>query len=94
MKNLKPTSQLTEVLFYLLKRNSITFKQIHFDCGILNLSARISDLRNEHLLDIPCKKMETINKFGRNISYGSWSLTNKEKGLKVYNKLVKIKDRG
>jgi len=90
MKKLKqPNSQLTEVLYYLLKRKYINFKQIYFDTGILNLSARLSDLKLEHDLPIKLNKVKTTNKFGRKIEYGTWALLNKEKGLEVYNELIK-----
>ena len=89
MKNLKsPDSQLTEVLFCLLDRKMITFMQMFLDSGIINLTARISDLRKLNL-EIPCTLIKTTNKFGRNITYGSWKLTNKEKGIEIYNELLK-----
>ena len=87
--NLKnPTSQLTEVLYFLLLRNSITFSQIHFDTKMINLSARISDLRKKGLY-IPCMQIHFTNKFKRKISYGSWTLQDKAKGLEIYNKINK-----
>ena len=82
-------TQTTEVLYYLLKRDSITFSQIHFDTGIINLSARLSDLKHHHDLPIEIKYIERKNKFGRAIRFGSWILTDKQKGLITYNELNK-----
>ena len=89
MEKLKtPNSQLTEVLYYLLKRKSISFRQIFFDTGILNLSARLSDLKLYYDLPIKLNKIKTTNKFGRAVVFGNWKLKDKELGLKVYNKLL------
>ncbi len=60
------------------------------DIGILNLSARISDLRLKHNLIIECRKINTKNKFGRDISYGNFFLiTKKSISNKVYNNINK-----
>ncbi len=42
----KPTKQIEEVLYYLIKRHSINRKQMMLDTGILNVTARIANLRN------------------------------------------------
>ena len=90
MKKLKtPNSQLSETLYFLLKRNMINVKQMMFDTGIINLSARLSDLKLEHNLPIELNKVKTTNKFGRKIEFGNWVLTDKEKGLATYNELIK-----
>lgn len=89
----KPGSQLEEVLYYLIKRDSISRKQIMFDCGILNLPARIGDLRHNHCLDIKLTSVKTKNKFGREITYGQYSLRDKEKGIKRYNQIIKTQTR-
>lgn len=83
----KPTTQMNEVLYMLLKRNSINVKQMMFDTGILNLTARISDLRIKHNLNIECETINTTNKFGRSIKYGKCVLTDKETGLKIYKNI-------
>lgn len=91
MKNLKnPTSQITEVLHCLLTKNSITFSSVYKITGIINLTARLSNLRIDCGLDIPCVDVEFTNKFDRKSTYGSWKLTDKEHGLEVYNKLLKV----
>lgn len=82
-----PKNQTAEVLYMLLKEDFITFKFSFEMSGMINLSARISNLRLDHELDIPCLQIKTRNKFGRPIRYGSWKLEDKEKGLEVYNKI-------
>jgi len=82
----KPKTQLSETLYYLLNRDSINRKQMLFDTGILNLTARISDLRGLNL-DINCVKIKTTNKFERKIEYGKWLLADKKKGLQIYNEI-------
>ena len=76
MKLSKPVNQTAEVLYLLLKNKSITRKTAILDTGILNVSARIADLRNKHNINVICTKISTTNKFGRNINYGSWSILN------------------
>lgn len=84
----QPTTQLEEVLFMLLNYKEITYQKAFFNSGIINLTARISDLRNVYFLDVPCKKVETKNKFGRTVHYGSWSLSDKNQAKVIYNKLT------
>jgi hypothetical protein len=82
----KPKNQTAEVLYLLLTNKSISVKSAMNDIGIINLSARISDLRIKNNLIIECIKVNTKNKFGRPILYGTWSLkTNKKNANKVYN---------
>jgi len=83
----KPKTQLQEILYLLLKNDSITFRHAFFETGIINLTARISDLRNL-FIDVRCDKKQTTNKFGRKVFYGSWYLDDKEKAERIYNKLT------
>jgi len=85
----KPKTQVTEVLYMLLTRESINVRQMMFDTGILNLTARISDLRTKYNIDIICQDIKTKNKFERKISYGQWMLSNKEHAKEVYLKIIK-----
>jgi hypothetical protein len=57
--------------------------------GILNLTARIADLRIRHGIDIICDKINTKNKHGRPISYGSWRLNDKKIATSKYKKINK-----
>jgi hypothetical protein len=82
-----PKNQTAEVLYFLLQVDKITFSYIYAMTGILNLSARLSNLRLDYGLEIPCVEVETKNKFGRKISYGTWSLKDKESGRIIYSKI-------
>jgi len=82
-----PRNQTAEVLFELLKNESINRRSILLECGILNVTARIADLRLRHNLQITCYKIHTKNKHNRLITYGSWSLENKKQGKETYLKI-------
>jgi hypothetical protein len=84
-----PTNQTAEVLYELVKYGEITRRSIMSDCGILNLTARIADLRLRHGLSIICTKIQTKNKHNRAITYGCWSLENKKVAKEVYEKINK-----
>lgn len=93
MKIEKPKNQTAEVLYLLINNNCINRQSIMFDTGILNVTARIANLRNIHQIAIDCKRFETTNKFGRMVSYGQWSISKKPNDLKLiekkYNKINK-----
>jgi len=60
-----------------------------FDTGILNIKARISDLRLKYNLDIETEMVKHENKYGRKCVFGQWKLTNKETAYELYLKLQK-----
>lgn len=82
-----PKNQTAEILFCLLNYDYISFRSIFEETGIINLSARISNLRLDYGLQIPCKEVEVKNKFGRKIRYGTWNLQNKDLGRIVYSQI-------
>ena len=86
-----PKNQKAEVLFELLQNDSISRMSIMNETGILNLTARISDLRIRHNLDIRCRKVLVKNKHGRPVSYGKWSLPEIQisDGLLIYQEINK-----
>jgi hypothetical protein len=89
MKLKKPVNQMAEVLYLLLKNKSVTRRSALLDTGILNVPARIMDLRNIHHIPIVLTRVSAVNKFGRSINYGSWSILNKanlEDKYKAINK--------
>jgi hypothetical protein len=89
MKLKKPVNQMAEVLYLLLKNKSVTRRSALLDTGILNVPARIMDLRNKHHIPIILTRVSAVNKFGRGINYGSWSILNKanlEDKYKAINK--------
>jgi hypothetical protein len=89
MKLKKPTNQLAEVLYLLLKNKSVTRRSALLDTGILNVPARIMDLRNIHHIPIVLTRVAAVNKFGRGVNYGSWSILNKANLEDKYNAINK-----
>lgn len=84
MKLTKPLNQTAEVLYELLNNTFITRKDIFNETGILNVTARITNLRSKGLT-VPCKLIKVINKHGREVSYGQWGLGGEEKkALEIY----------
>lgn len=89
MKLKKPNNQLAEVLYLLLKNKSVTRRSALLDTGILNVPARIMDLRNIHHIPIVLTRVSAVNKFGRGVNYGSWSILNKANLEDKYNAINK-----
>ena len=83
----KPVNQMSEVLYELITRDNITRMEFFQSTGILNVTARIANLRIKHDLDIVCKDINIRNKHGMVVTYGQWSLPDKEKGQEVYLKI-------
>lgn len=82
-----PKTQLQEVLYELLNKNSINVRQMMDDTGILNIKARISDLRLVYNVGIDTEMIDQKNKHGRKCRFGSWKLTDKKNALLTYYKL-------
>jgi hypothetical protein len=74
MINEKPKNQTAEVLYELLHCASLTRLDFMQRLGILNVTARIANLRIKHNIPIDCRKIEVRNKHGRLIKYGCWSI--------------------
>ncbi len=84
----KPTKQVSEILYELIRSKSpLSFHQLAYRTGVINLGQRISDLRREGL-NVPCINKTTKNKHGRDVSYGTWTVQDqKEKAIEVYIKI-------
>lgn len=83
----KPLNQTAEVLYELLTNTFITRKDIFNETGILNVTARITNLRSKGLT-VPCKLIKVKNKHGREVSYGQWELGGEEKkALQIYKQI-------
>jgi len=91
MKLNLPKNQTAEVLHELIMHHDITRGSAITNLGILNITARIANLRIKHDIPVICTKVMTINKFGRGISYGKWSLLERDKeyAVEVYNRINK-----
>lgn len=83
----KPNNQTAEVLYELIKKSAITRMSIMTQTGILNLTARIADLRIRYGINVICDKVLTKNKHGRPISYGKWRLFDKKSAALLYDKI-------
>jgi len=73
-----PTNQTAEVLYELINNSPISRAEALRSTGILNLTARIANLRIRHGIDITCENVKTKNKFSRSVKYGIWSIKGKE----------------
>lgn len=84
----EPESQIQEVLYELINRLYIDRRTMMLSAGILNLTARITNLRNKGLRkNLVTKEIETVNKYGRKITYAQYSLLNKKEAVDFYMKL-------
>jgi hypothetical protein len=86
---MKPNNQTCEVLYELLTNAFITRMQIFDQTGILNVTARIANLRNDHGLKILCNQAKAVNKHGRKITYGMWYVEDKQIARELYEKINK-----
>lgn len=66
-------TQKEEVLLYLQQNGSMTRLEAMSELGILNVTARIADLRKEGH-KIKAKMIAVKNKFGRTVQYADWTL--------------------
>lgn len=69
----KPTNQTAEVLYALLTRRRIDRRQMLLETGILNVTARIANLRKLGI-DIRCYNRSVRNKHGRTVTFGAWAI--------------------
>lgn len=81
-----PESQIQEVLFELINRLFISRRIMMLSCGVLNLTAIISELRNKGL-NIVSTEIKSINKYGRQVSSVRYSLENKKEAVKFYKNM-------
>jgi hypothetical protein len=80
----KPLNQTAEVLFELIQKKNVSRMMFFKNTGILNVTARIAELRIDYGIEIRCKKVSAMNKHGRTIKYGVWSLSDIERCIEVY----------
>lgn len=88
----QPKNQNAEVLYELLNNSFIDRRQMMADTGILNLTARIANLRNRFGLNIKCESRQVINKHGRTVTYGRWFIPTLDlpHARKVYEREVNL----
>ncbi len=85
----KPRNQREEVLYTLLtdEGHGITHLSLPF---VMNLTSVIAKLRNAGVV-INCHDQSHVNKFGRKITYGVWSIpaTNFASAVRIYERMTK-----
>ena len=87
-----PESQTQEVLYELISRLFIDRKTMMLSSGVMNLTARISELRMRQL-KIVSNEIVTLNKFGREIKYVQYSLEDKKAAVSVYIKMKETQSK-
>lgn len=89
-----PGSQIEEVLFCLLTRPFINRESMMLGYKVLNLPDNVFRLRNTYNLSISIEMVDTLNKYGENVSYGLYSLPDKSHGIEVYERIQKHRKDG
>ncbi len=84
----RPIYQKTEVLYSLIQGQQTTMDIVKL--GVCNPTSAISILRKSGV-GIICNNVPHKNKFGKNVSYGRFAITNKKEAIKIYNNLNKTK---
>ena len=80
----KPTTALTDVLYELLTKKSISNADLPYMWGF---RARISDLIKKDI-KLHTTEVKAKNKHGRQYSYVQHRLLKRKEALKIYNKLI------
>ena len=83
----KPRNQREEVLYTLLNEANITHRTMPF---VMNLTSVITKLRNAGVI-ITCRDRPHVNKFGRKITYGEWSIPwwARDEARDIYERMTK-----
>lgn len=87
----KPLNQTAEVLYELINKNSASRIELMEMTGCLNITAVISRLRLNHEILVNCDFRNVINKFGRPVKYGIYTIKNKSFAIEKYKEINKIK---
>jgi hypothetical protein len=82
----KPKTQIAEVLHLLLSQDMTSLDIIMN--GVLNPTAKISQLRAKGV-NILCNDVKHKNKFGRQMTYGRFTILNRREAAKIYNQINK-----
>jgi hypothetical protein len=83
MKNL-PQNSTQDVLYTLISEGSVSIMEFPYLSGF---RTRISNLKLIYGLPLRTDKKQGVNKFGRSYCYHRHYLTDKEKAIKIYNKM-------
>lgn len=84
-----PTDQMQEALYELIHSKEISREYMMIEYGIRNITAIISKLRNKFgNKSIISNEYISLNKFGREISYVNYEISDREKAIENYMILV------
>lgn len=85
----RPRNQNAEVLYELLTSEQLTRMAFFMNTGILNVTARIANLRLNYGIEIECGRHKVTNKHGRPVSYGVWRIPANKRydAWKAYDKV-------
>ena len=83
----KPTSQISEVLFELIRKRKVS----HRNFQMQDFRKRISELRLKYDLTILREVLTDVTKYGNKYNYVAHILpqNQRDKAVKIYNSLVK-----
>lgn len=83
----KPTSQISEVLFELIRKRKVSILNFGHYPGF---RTRVSELVNKHKLPLKDTRVTEVNKYGNNYTYTVHHLpeSSREKAVKLYLKLI------
>lgn len=84
----RPKNQIQEVLHYLITKKYASRRTLMLDINCWNAPEAIRKLRDKGVL-IRTETIYGVNRFGREISWGIYSLTNEERAREIYFKLIK-----
>jgi len=86
----KPVSQISEVLFELIRKRKVSFHNFNYMQGY---RTRISELSCKHGLNLKTTLVSDANKFGNPYNYAVHSLpeTQRNKAIRLYDKLIQAK---
>lgn len=84
----KPTTQVQEVLYLLIKKTEMTRMDFMNVAYVQNAPACIHDLRHKHNVQIATTDITTTNRFGRTATYCSYSLKMPLIAIQQYEAIV------
>ena len=87
---IKPKNQYELVLFYLLKRDKFSLKDLINDSMFFKFQTRLSELEKEYGQLAKRESVPFVNRFGHKSIYYVYSAIDKNKLLSVYNKMNRI----
>ena len=82
----KPTSQISEVLFELIRKRKVSFHNFQ----IQDFRKRVSELKIKHGLNLKRELLNDVTKYGNQYQYAVHSLpeNQRNKAIKVYDQLI------